>query len=272
MGELATKAKNQQLQAADPRASIKCLLESQWSKIEAVMPKHMSSERLFQLAISAINQTPKLAECDPATLLSCVMKCSALGIEPSAVDGLGRAYIIPRWNSKTRKSEATFMLGYKGMIALARRSGEIKDISARAVYQGDTFEYEFGLDEKLRHVPLNRRHSEGEKPEFVYCVAHFKDGGHYFDVMTAAEIEAIRKRSSAAESGPWVTDYEAMAKKTVVRRAFPYLPVSIEAQSAAIADETVPDYRGVLDPVVANTVYADEVTGEIVEEFGGEDE
>ena len=265
MGELATKAQGQQLAAADPRSSIKGILESQWGKIEAVMPKHMSSERLFQLAISAINQTPKLAECTPASLLSCVMKCSALGIEPSAVDGLGRAYIIPRWNGKSKTNEATFMLGYKGMIDLARRSGEIKDISARAVYEGDTFEYEYGLEEKLRHVPLNRQHQAGEKPMFVYCIAHFKDGGHYFDVMSGSEVEAVRKRSSAAENGPWVTDYEAMAKKTVVRRAFPYLPVSVEAQSAAAADESTPDYRGVLDPIVE----IDVETGEVV---GGEDE
>ena len=251
MGELANAVQGQQLQAADPRAGIKGLLESQWRRIEAVMPKHMSSERLFQLAVSAINQTPKLAECTPQSLLSCVMKCSALGIEPSAVDGLGRAYIIPRWNKKTRTNEATFMLGYKGMIALARRSGEIKDISARAVYENDVFDYEYGLDEHLSHIPSKVPHAEGEKPEFVYCIAHFKDGGHYFDVMSQAEVESVRKRSSAAESGPWVSDYEAMAKKTVVRRAFPYLPVSVEAQSAAVADETTPNYNGVFQPVVS---------------------
>jgi len=271
MGELATIAQGQQLKAADPRASIKGMLEKQWGRIEAVMPKHMSSERLFQLAISAINQTPKLAECTPASLLSCVMKCSALGIEPSAVDGLGRAYIIPRWNKKTRQNEATFMLGYKGMIALARRSGEIKDISARAVYEGDTFVYEYGLEEKLLHVPLDRQHAEGEKPKFVYCVAHFKDGGHYFEVMSAAEVEAVRKRSSAAESGPWVSDYEAMAKKSVVRRAFPYLPVSVEAQSAVASDEMTPDYRGVLNPVI-DQVEVDVETGEVFEEAADEDQ
>ena len=271
MGDLAIAAQESKLQAADPRSSIKAMLESQWGKIEAVMPKHMSSERLFQLAVSAINQTPKLAECTPTSLLSCVMKCSALGIEPSAVDGLGRAYIIPRWNKNARANEATFMLGYKGMIALARRSGEIKDISARAVYEGDTFEYEYGLEEKLRHVPLNRERAESEKPAFVYCIAHFKDGGHYFDVMSAAEVEAVRKRSSAANTGPWMSDYEAMAKKTVVRRAFPYLPVSVEAQSAAAADETVPDYRGVFQPVVEAAPAADVETGEIYEEAVYED-
>lgn len=242
MGQLAQATQGQQLQAAGYTAQngIAEMLKHAWPRIQAVMPKHMSSERMFQIAQSAINTTPKLAECSPATILSCVMKCSALGLEPSAVDGLGRAYILP-YRSK-QGMQAQLILGYKGMIALARRSGEIKDISARAVYEGDEFDYSFGLDEHLNHKPAARDHKDGEKPTHVYMVAHFKDGGHYMDVMTFQEVEAIRKRSKAANNGPWVTDYEAMAKKTVIRRAFPYLPVSVEAQSAAASDETSGGY------------------------------
>lgn len=248
MGKVAESAQGTNMVPANPRQGIADLLQRQWPRIEAVMPKHMSSERMYQLAVSTVNQTPQLAECDVSSLLSCVMKCSALGLEPSAVDGLGRAYILP-YRNKGRMT-ATLIVGYKGMLDLARRSGEIKDISARAVYDGDEFEYEFGLDEKLRHKPSKREHGENEKPAYVYMVAHFKDGGHYMDVMTYDEVEAIRKRSKAANNGPWVTDYEAMAKKTVIRRAFPYLPVSVEAQTAAAADETTPDYSGILEPVI----------------------
>ncbi|MDR3962160.1 MAG: recombinase RecT [Eggerthellaceae bacterium] len=238
MGQLAQATQGQQLQAAGHTAQngIADMLKHAWPRIQAVMPKHMSSERMYQIALSAINTTPKLAECSPATILSCVMKCSALGLEPSAVDGLGRAYILP-YRSK-QGMQAQLILGYKGMIALARRSGEIKDISARAVYEGDEFDYSFGLDEHLSHKPAAREHKDGEKPTHVYMVAHFKDGGHYMDVMTFQEVEAIRKRSKAANNGPWVTDYEAMAKKTVIRRAFPYLPVSVEAMNAAASDDT----------------------------------
>ena len=238
MGQLAQATQGQQLQAAGKTAQhgIAEMLKTAWPRIQKVMPKHMSSERMYQIALSAINTTPKLAECSPATILSCVMKCSALGLEPSAVDGLGRAYILP-YRSK-QGMQAQLILGYRGMIALARRSGEIKDISARAVYKGDEFEYSFGLDEKLNHRPAAREHEQGEKPTHVYMVAHFKDGGHYMDVMTAQEVEAVRKRSKAANNGPWVTDYEAMAKKTVIRRAFPYLPVSVEAMNAAASDDT----------------------------------
>ncbi|HIW77076.1 MAG TPA: recombinase RecT [Candidatus Gordonibacter avicola] len=217
MGKIAELAKSQQNDIEKPRVTIADVLKKQWPK------------------------------CDIATLLSCVMKCSALGLEPSAVDGLGRAYILPFRNHG--RMEATFILGYKGMIALARRSGEIEDISARAVYEGDEFEYEFGLNEKLRHVPGNGEHTP-DKLTYVYMVCHFKDGGHYIDVMTKAEVEAVRKRSKANDKGPWATDYEAMARKTVVRRAFPYLPVSIEAQSAAVSDETTGGFTADLSRVI----------------------
>lgn len=241
MGRLKEAAENMELapmggEAQSANQVIEKVIRKQWSKIEAVMPKHLSSERLLQLSISAVNKTPKLLECDIATLLSCVMRCSALGLEPSAVDGLGYAYILPYWNGKTKKMEATFILGYKGMIKLAYMGGEIESIEARAVHVGDEFEYEFGFHENLRHTPKG----SGNKDNLthVYMIARFKNGGHYFDVMTKDEVEEIRKRSKAGTSGAWVTDYEAMAKKTVVRRAFPYLPLPPMAQKAAEIDES----------------------------------
>ena len=238
MGEIA---KAQQEAPVAKRGGFKDVLASNWPRIQAVMPKHMSQERMFQLALSCYNTTPKLSQCSAASVLSCVMKCSALGLEPSAVDGLGRAYILPYSNKRTGGYEATFILGYKGMLDLCRRSGELRDVSARAVYEGDLFEFEFGLEETLRHVPGAGPRVPG-KLTHVYAVAHFKDGGHYVDVMTKAEVDAIRARSMAADKGPWVTDYEAMAKKTVLRRAFPYLPVSIEAQTGVAGDEATPRF------------------------------
>ena len=238
MGRVAEIATESHLTESTPQNGIQTLLSKNWGRIEAVMPKKMSAERLYQLSVSAINTTPNLARCTPASLLSCVMKCSALGVEPSAVDGLGMSYILPYRNkikgTNEFQYEATFILGYKGMIALARRSGEIKSISARAVYEGDLFDFKYGLEDLLEHIPGN----EKENLTHVYMVAHFMDGGHHIEVMTKEDIEAIRKRSKARDGGPWVTDYEAMAKKTVIRRAFPYLPVSIEAANAAAADET----------------------------------
>lgn len=250
MGDLAKAGGT--LQKAAPANDFKSILLAQWPKIAAVMPRHMGADRLYQLAVSAYNQTPKLAECSVTSVLSCVMKCGALGLEPSAVDGLGRAYILPYRNGKTRTYEATFIIGYKGMLDLARRSGEIKSISARAVYEGDEFSYSYGLHEDLTHVP-SAEPKQGRALTHAYCIAEFTDGGHYFNVLTREDIEAARKASKAGNTGPWVTHFEQMAIKTAVRRAFPYLPVSIEAQQAAAVDETTPDYTGVLAPVVADS-------------------
>ena len=246
MGQITNATKGKALAKANPAGDFKGILAANWHKIAAVMPKHMSEDRMFQLAMSAYNSTPQLAECSTVSVLSCIMKCAALGMEPSAVDGLGRAYILPFRNGKTRRMEATFILGYKGMIDLARRSGEVESISARAVYEGDEFRYAYGLNEDLYHVPMHK----SDQLTYAYCIARFKDGGHYFIVLSRKEIEAARKASKAGNNGPWVTNYDAMAIKTAIRRAFPYLPVSIVAQEAAAADEQTPDYSSVLSPVV----------------------
>ena len=215
------------------------LLKHAWPRMAAVMPKHMSAERMYQLALSTYNQTPELASCTPQSVLGCLMKCTALGLEPSAVDGLGRAYILPYFNSKTKQKEAQLIIGYKGMLDLARRSGEISDISARAVHEGDFFEYEYGVHENIRHIPSPDY--DGTQPlTHVYMVANFKDGGHYIDVMTKKEVDAVRARSKSSKYGPWVSDYESMARKTVIRRAFPYMPVSVEVQADVISDERTP--------------------------------
>lgn len=246
MGRIKEAAENTDLTPADPKDAIEKVLKNNWGRITAVMPRHMSPDRLLSLCTSTINKTPLLAQCTVASLLSCFMRCSSLGLEPSDVDGLGRAYILP-YNTKNKATgryeyQATFILGYKGMLDLARRSGAIKDIVARAVYEGDEFEYGFGLNERLDHKPSGSpkagKDKQGAKLTHVYMIANFVNGGHYIDVMTADECEATRKRSKSPNAGPWVTDYEAMCKKTVIRRAFPYLPVSIEAQEAAAADET----------------------------------
>ena len=266
-----TQAK-QEIQQHRQAEGFDVLLKKYWPRISAVMPKHMNPDRMFQLAISCYNQTPKLNNCTPETVLSCLMKCSALGMEPSAVDGLGRAYILPFKNKNTGKMEATLILGYKGMIDLARRSGEIKDISARVVHAGDEFEYEYGLTEGLRHVPSTDP-IDGRPMTHVYMVAHFKDGGHYIDVMSKAEVDSIRKRSKSPNNGPWVTDYEAMARKTVIRRAFPYLPVSVEVESAVAQDDTTPvvyDDEGIqiFPDSIEVPANVDAETGEIVEDSG----
>ncbi|MCK7581139.1 MAG: recombination protein RecT [Chromatiales bacterium] len=213
------------------------MMEKNRDSIAAALPKHLTVERLSRVALGELRTNPKLLECAPASLMNAIVKASQLGLEVGSA--MGHAYLVPY------KTECTLIIGYRGMIALARRSGEIQSITARVVYARDTFELEYGLEEKLRHVP-----STDEDPgpvTHVYAVAKLKDGGIQYEVMTRAEVEAIRKRSRAGGSGPWVTDWNEMARKTVMRRLFKYLPMSIEMADAmsAEADDDRPSERNV---------------------------
>lgn len=210
---------------------------------QSVMPKGFTSERLVQMAISARNQTPKLAECDMSSFLSCCLRCASLGLEPSAVDGLGNAYILP-YKDKSGKMLAQFQLGKNGMLELVQRSGLVSTIRTQCVYEGDDFDYyedEGGLHFHYR-PNLEAPHGEANL-KLVYLSAHMKDGGSVFLAMSKNEVDAIKARSKAQSFGPWNTDYEAMAEKTVIRRAFNrgLLPRSVEVARAVSQDEATPE-------------------------------
>lgn len=254
MGAIAKQAASTRLEQARPQDGIAQMIQHNWPRIAAVLPRHMSPQRMMQIAISSVNQTPKLALCSGISLMSCLMRASSLGLEPSAVNGLGDCYIIPRNNRKAGGMEATFMLGYKGMLRLARNSGEIESISARCVHEGDFFEYEFGLHEDLRHKPTEDSKEGAENVTHAYCVARFKDGGFHIEVMTRKEIDAARKFSQSGKEGPWATHYEEMAKKTVIRRASKMWPLTSEKSEAlriaAATDETTGGFEGMFEPQV----------------------
>ncbi len=276
MGELAQQTKGKELTQAKPAQTMGDLVKANWSRLSATLPKHMNADRFLQLAISTVNQTPELAICQPVEVLSCLMKCSTLGLEPDAVDGLGRAYIIPT-KIKGRQS-CRFQIGYKGMLELMDRSGQIKSKNIIAIYEDDNIQ--LTLDENgvphLHTAPVNFNavHTP-ETLQFVFMHVEFLAGGYHNAYMTKAEIEKIRKRSTAAMSGkssPWDTDYEQMAKKTLIRREFKYMPISIDIQQAVAADDTTPNYNEVFNPVIkaepiqVNDVQVDTETGEVIEE------
>lgn len=215
------------------------------AQMALALPKHVTADRLARIALTEVRKIPKLAQCDQTSFLGAIMQCAALGLEPGGA--LGHCYLIPFENKRQNRTEVQFIVGYRGMIDLARRSGQILSIEARAVYDKDHFEVELGLDSKIVHRPDWNASNRGQLT-FVYAVAKLKDGGVQFDVMSRAEIEAIRDKSQGysvakryARDGvinsPWATNFEEMAKKTVVRRLFKYLPVSIEIQRAVGMDE-----------------------------------
>lgn len=218
------------------------LFEQMKPAISQAIPKHMTPERLLRIATTSIRTNPKLKVCTPESLLGAVMQCAQLGLEPSV---LGHAYLIP-YKNKNRETnqyvdECQFQIGYKGLIELARRTGQISSIMAQAVYQNDEFEYEYGINEKLKHVP-----GDGDRGPVVkyYAYAKFKDGGYSFLVMSRRDIEIHRDKFSKSKNyGPWVDHFDEMAKKTVLKGLMKYMPISVEFQKAVDQDETTKHFE-----------------------------
>lgn len=177
---------------------------------------------------------------------------------------MGQCYLVPFYNKKTQSYDVQFVLGYKGMIDLARRSGVITNIYAHEVREKDEFSYCYGLNPQLNHVPaLTER---GDILGF-YAVAHLKDGGHLFQYLSVEDVEKRKDRSKAKEYGPWQSDYEEMGKKTVLRHMWKYLPVSVEIMKKAVLDETITDIE---KPEESTSVY--ELDAELSQETSTSDE
>ena len=226
------------------------------------LPKHINSDRFVRIAITTIRQNPKLAQCNQESLLGALMVSAQLGLEPGV---LGQCYLIPYGR------ECQFQIGYKGMIELLRRSGQLKDIYAYCVYENDEFEMTYGLNRDLKQKP--NLHDRGN---FIgcYCVAVLKDDARAFEYMTKEEIEAHGKKfSKTYGNGPWKTDFEAMAHKTVVKKMLKWLPVSVEFLEMAnkdektfkVADEKIGETEEVI--VLDDGMVVNGETGEIIEEL-----
>ena len=193
------------------------IIQAGAKQFATALPKHINTDRFVRIAITTIRQNPKLAQCSQESLLGALMVSAQLGLEPGT---LGQCYLIPYGR------ECQFQIGYKGMIELLRRSGQLKDIYAYSVYENDDFEITYGLDRNLIHKP-----NLANKGNFLgcYCVAILKDGAKAFEYMTKEEIEAHAKKfSKTFGNGPWKTDFEAMSHKTVVKKMLKWLPLSVE--------------------------------------------
>ena len=209
-------------------------------QLKMALPKFFDTDRFVRSAISEFRLNPALQQCTVPSVLGFYMQAAMCGLEPSSV--LGQCYPVPFNNKKTGQKECQFIIGYRGMASIARRSGEVISIDAQIVHAKDEFELIYGLEQSLVHKP----YIDGEPGQMTgaYCVVKFKDGTYQFQFMPKYEIDAHRKRSKASAFGPWVTDYEEMAKKTVFRSLFKWLPISIEeAVAVQRSDEAVSKYR-----------------------------
>lgn len=216
-------------------SSIKQLVMQMKPQIEKALPSVLTGERFSRMVLTAMSTNPQLTECTPNSFLGAMMQAAQLGVEPNTP--LGQAYLIPYRNHG--QLECQFQLGYKGLIDLAYRSGEITSISAHEVCENDDFEYELGLDEKLRHKPAL---TDRGAVILYYAVFRTKAGGSGFAVMSVEDIKNHSKKYSKAAGSsysPWSTNFDAMAKKTVIKQALKYAPIKTEFVRAVSADETI---------------------------------
>lgn len=213
----------------------------QGSKVQAmaaVCSNALSAEKIVKLFALAASRTPKLLECTPISVANAMMQCAELGVAPGT---LGLAYLIPYENRKAGTVECQLIIGYRGLVELARRSGQVSTITSDVVREGDVFIHENGVEPVLKHqsiAPL------GSKRTHAWAAVKFRDGSFQAAVMRWEEVMAIKSRSRAGNAGPWVSDTDEMAKKTVLRRLCKLLPLTIEtARAIEVADKTEFDFE-----------------------------
>ena len=236
-------------------------------EIKRALPSVLTPERFTRMALSALNNTPKLKECTPMSFIAALMNAAQLGLEPNTP--LGQAYLIPYKNKSTL--ECQFQLGYKGMIDLAYRNDRMQSIEAHTIYENDEFYYELGLDARLKHIPTWE--DRGDIMGF-YAIFKLDNGGYRFEVMSKADVDRFAETYSKAfssEYSPWKTNYEEMAKKTVLKRLLKYAPIKSDFRKALSLDETIKSELSVDMSEVRNDEvdYSAVVDGDY-EETGGE--
>lgn len=219
--------------AKEPPKTINQWLKAYERQIAKALPSVITPERFVRMAMTAQSSNKMLHECDPVSFIGAALTAAQLGLEPNTP--LGQAYLIPYRNNSKNIVECQFQIGYKGLLDLANRSGLLKSVSAQVVYENDEFEFEYGLEPKLKHKPA--MHDRGAAA-WVYAVYHLTNGGYNFEVMSMDDVREFAKaKSKSYNRGPWQTDFEAMAKKTVLKRVLKYAPLKSEVAAAVNNDE-----------------------------------
>ena len=227
--------------------TIKDYLKAYEGEFAKALPSVLTTERFTRMALTALTKTPKLAQCAPSSFMGAMLEAAQLGLEPNTP--LGQAYLIPYGN------KCQFQIGYKGLIDLAYRSEELRSIEAHEVYENDVFDFEFGLNPKLVHKPAIKDRGE---VVWYYAVYHLVNGGCGFEVMSREDVEThARKYSKTFNNGPWQTDFDEMAKKTVLKKVLKYAPLKSDFARGISADETTSEI-GFVDGEVNITQSIDE--------------
>ncbi len=233
----STQHQSNQLPATiGTRQTLRTLLDrgNVTTTLERISTKWLDAGQLKTQAQLAVARNPALLQCTPASFMESMVRAGELGLRFAGAGG--EAYLVPYKNS------CTLIIGYRGLCALARRTGKVTRIEARCVHEKDVFEISYGSGQQILHRP----HLGADRGELTcaYALGELKGGDMQIEVMTRAELDVIKDRSRANGKGPWKTDYEEMARKTVVRRLCKYLPFPTAFEDTlAAADPEEPEER-----------------------------
>lgn len=265
--KMIQKAAEQKAVANAGKKTMQDYIKVMSGEIAKALPSVMTPERFTRMVLSALSSNPDLQQCTPSSFLGAMMTAAQLGVEPNTP--LGQAYLLPYNNTKKGCLECQFQLGYKGLIDLAYRSGNVSVIQAHTVYEHDEFEYRLGLDPDIKHIPAK---SDRGDPTHFYAIFRTKDGGYGFQVMSVDDIRKhARKYSKAFDSkySPWATAFEEMAKKTCLKQCLKYAPLKSDFARAVAQDSTVKnEISKDMYEVPAEVIVINE-DGEIVEGANG---
>lgn len=241
--QIAKKAEASPTGADRSQMSITDLIKAMEPDIKKALPSVLTPERFTRMALNAIHMNPKLQECTQMSFIAALMNSAQLGLEPNTP--LGQAYLIPYSNRKTGVLECQFQIGYKGMIDLVYRNDSVQTIQAQTVYANDEFDYELGLTPRLYHKPtLDNR---GDIRLF-YAMFRLNNGGYAFEVMSKEAIVAYaQKYSQGLQSNysPWKTNFEDMAKKTVIKKVLKFAPLKSDDARAIATDGMIKNEIGI---------------------------
>jgi recombination protein RecT len=252
--------------APTPREVLRTLLDRNAQAVGASLPSGYSTDRFIRLLLTAANTNPELFECDPRSFLAAGVACAQLGLEPN--DARGLAYLVPFNDRKRGIKQVTMILGYKGMLDLARRSGLVTAINAFPVFAEDDFEFAFGLHPTLKHVPSPDGDDDPAHLTYVYAVASIA-GDKQFTVLSRRQVDRVKLQYARSASSPWHTHYVEMALKTALRRLCKWLPQTVEMATAVETED-----RGLVlgELAMPGAIYDDAYVGHSLEPGDPDDE
>lgn len=245
-------------------------LDEGWfqEQLGKALPSFLKADKFTRMCRTELKQNVNLQQCDPLSVTGALIQSAELGLVPAST--LGQVYLIPRYNRKKGKTQCQMMVGYRGMLELARRSGQVKTIHAFIVYANDTFKIKYGFSPRIDHIPSTENRGDFK---CVYAVATLKSGEKQFEMMTRQEVLQIKDRAKKSEDDLqtiWEDNFDEMARKTVIRRLFKYLPVSLEMNHAIGLDEqwerAEQDNDGVIESASQTNVVSFPVQNNLVTE------